>query len=355
MAKVYFAGATRQEQLRYRQKMDAIEVEFVSDLSRVPEHAEVVCVTYFHKVDERFLQSHPHLKAVVTRTTSRDHIDEAACQRHRIRVLSAEDFGENAVAEHVFALLLALTRKLRESYEAVRATKVDTDALRGQELFGRTLAVIGCGRVGLHVIRIASGFRMRVLGCDSAPHPFLSELLNFEYVDLETALKEADFLSLHVPLNPHTRGLLNREKLMLCRPGVIIINTARGGLIDLDAALELLKTGHLGGLGLDVLDDESVFREGAAQILSRQIVERLRVSKPESPRSNARLDEIRAVMRNQQLLEHSRVVFTPHTAYNSEQALEKICCITVRNLLTCLKKTSPRKPPQKNKKPASTQ
>lgn len=334
MSKIYFVATGRDEEEHFRRLLPNDELVFLRRLSELPEDVEVLSINFQQRVDGRFLEMHPRLRLIASRTTSKDHIDLEACRQRGVVVRTAEAFGENAVAEHVFALLLALTRNLRACYQAVQRSNVDYEELRGLELFGKTLGVVGCGRVGLHVIRLAAGFRMQVLGYDANPHPFYSELLQFEYVPFNRLLEQSDVITLHVPINDNTRHLINRETLARCKRGVILINTARGGLLDLDAVLEGLENGHIGGLGIDVLEDESVFHAGVTSILSKQIAERVRIAAAErKARETRRLDEIRNVVRNHRLLQHPRVVFTPHTAFNSHEAIRRICELTAKNLL----------------------
>lgn len=347
MSKIYFVETCEDEQVRLKELLPSQNLVFVPSLAKVPAEAELVSVHLNHPVDESFLETHPQLRMVSTRTTSCDHIDEGACRRRGVEVCNVGDYGENSVAEHVFALLLAMTRKLRTCYDSVRMGKVRQQELRGTDLYQKTLGVIGCGRVGLHVIRVAAGFRMRVLGHDNSPHPFHTELLDFSYVPLEVLVAESDIITLHIPVNSRTRMLLDRERLSQCKQGAFIINTARGGLIDLEAAMDLLDSGHLAGLGLDVLEDESLFHAGASSILGQQIAERVRVASEErGGRPGTRLEEIRRVVRNHRLLQHPRVVFTPHTAYNSHEAMERICQLTARNFLHFLGQDTPPPPLQ---------
>jgi D-lactate dehydrogenase len=335
---IYFIDACGDEQKLFAELLPGEELSFLARLGDVPEEAEFLSVGIGQRIDAEFLQKHPRLRVIATRTTSTDHIDEEVCEERGIAVYNVADYGENTVAEHVFALLLALTRKLRTCYDLVRTGRVRPEDVRGTDLFGKTLGVLGCGRVGLHVIRVASGFRMKVLGHDDRPHPFYTELLDFSYVTLEEVLTQSDIITIHLPLNQATRHLLNRQSLALCKPGVILINTARGAILDLEAAMEGLESGHIGGLGLDVLENESIFHDGATSILSKQIAERVRVAADErGGQPTTRLEEIRSLVRHHRILQHPRVVFTPHTAYNSWEAMHRICALTARHLQAALR------------------
>ena len=343
-SKVYFVATCKEERRVFTELLPEGVPVFVNRLAQVPEDASLVSVMFDSPIDEKFLDAHPSLVLLATRSTTCDHIDLEACRERSIAVKNVADYGENTVAEHVFALLLALSRKLRTCYDSVRLGRLDRSELRGFDLFGKTLGVIGCGRVGLHVIRLAAGFRMKVLGHDTHPHPFHTELLDFEYCSLARIFAESDVITLHIPLTSKTRHMIDSKAVQQFKPGVVLINTARGGLLEMQAVMDGLESAQIGGLGLDVLEDESVFRGGASNILGAQIAERVRVAGDAQGRgTRLRLEEIRNVMRTHRVLQHPQVVFTPHTAYNSIEAVERICRLTVSNLRPFLPGTNPQK------------
>lgn len=310
------------------------EVSFVDRLNEVPEDTEVVSVFISEKIDGSFLDDHPLVRLIATRSTSCDHIDLDVCERRGVGVANVGNYGENTVAEHTFALILALSRRLRVSERAVRTGRFSRERLRGFDLRGKTLGVVGAGRVGLHVIRIGTGFGMRILAYDESPHAFYSELLDFRYSGFEELMRDSDVITLHVPLTPTTRHMINREALALCRSGVLLINTARGGLIDSGALIEALDSGQVAGVGLDVLEDERVFRGGATQILSEKIAERVRSSVGTMIRETSaqRVSEFSKLVAHHRLLNRPEVVLTPHVAFNSHEAMERLTGITVENI-----------------------
>jgi D-lactate dehydrogenase len=315
------------------------EVSFVERLDEVPEDTEIVSVFITEKIDGSFLDDHPLIRLIATRSTGCDHIDLDVCDKRGVGVANVGNYGENTVAEHTFALMLALSRRLRDSERAVRTGRFSRERLRGFDLRGKTLGVVGAGRVGLHVIRIGTGFGMRVLAYDEAPHSFYSELLDFRYASFEELLRESDMITLHVPLTPTTRHMINRDALALCRPGVLLINTARGGLIESGALIEALDAGQVAGVGLDVLEDERVFRGGATQILSEKIAERVRSSAGAIIRETSaqRVSEFSKLVAHHRLLNRPEVVLTPHVAFNSHEAMERLNGITVENINAYLK------------------
>jgi len=319
----------------FAQALEGHEVEFARGLADVPEDCEIVSIFIGERVEVSFLEAHPALKLICSRSTGCDHIDVAACRARGVQVANVGNYGENTVAEHTFALILALARRLKESGEAARTGHFSRDGLRGFDLRGRTMGVVGAGRVGLHVIRIALGFGMKVVAYDAEPHAFYGELLDFQYVPLGELLREADVISLHVPLNETTRHMFNRETLALCRPGALLINTARGALIDTAAAVDALESGQLAGLGLDVLEDERVFQEGgAAPLLSRKIAERVHSAGPGVRETTAaRVAEFSRLVSHSRLLNRPDVVLTPHVAFNSDEAVRCLRAVTLETML----------------------
>jgi D-lactate dehydrogenase len=315
------------------------EISFVDRVSEVPEDTEIVSVFITEKIDGSFLDDHPLTRLIASRSTSCDHIDLDVCERRGVGVANVGNYGENTVAEHTFALILALSRRLKDSERAVRTGRFSRERLRGFDLRGKTLGVVGAGRVGLHVIRIGTGFGMRPLAYDGAPHAFYGELLDFRYAAFKELMRESDVITLHVPLTPTTRHMINREALALCRPGVLLINTARGGLIDSGALIEALDSGQVAGVGLDVLEDERVFRGGATQILSEKIAERVRSSAGTMIRETSaqRVSEFSKLVAHHRLLNRPEAVLTPHVAFNSHEAMERLNGITVENINAYLK------------------
>jgi D-lactate dehydrogenase len=224
-------------------------------------------------------------------------------------------YGENTVAEHTFALILALSRKVHEAFVRVRAGNFSLEGLRGFDLKDKTIGVVGAGRIGLHVIRIARGFGMKVLAFDVKRDNFWAEVLGFEYAELDDLLGRADIITLHAPYNHHTHHLINTENIHKIKRGAILINTARGGLVNTDALLKALDEGILAGAGLDVLEgEESIYEESAL------------LGDATNP------EKLRTAIRNHVILKKPNVVFTPHNAFNSQEALERILDTTAENI-----------------------
>jgi D-lactate dehydrogenase len=277
--------------------------------------AEYISVFIYSALNESALAKFPAVRMIATRSTGYDHIDLKECRRRGIPVCNVPSYGENTVAEHTFALILMLTRKVHQSYNQVRAGHLERAMLTGFDLQGKTLGVVGAGHIGLHAIRIGRGFGMRVLTHDVSRDPFLADLLGFSYVSLETLLTESDIVSLHCPLTPATRHIIGPAQIHRMKPGALLINTSRGGLVDTDALIEALDAGLLGGAGLDVIEGEELIKE-----------EKQLLYEPHT------LEQFRAATRNRVLLARDDVVFTPHNAFNSREALERILDTTIANL-----------------------
>ena len=334
---VYFTDTEPQSEAFFEEQLADHAIAFCDDLSHVPADAECLSIFLGSPVTPEVLQSHPAIKFIATRSTGVDHIDLDGCRERDITVSYVPSYGENTVAEHTFALLLAISRKIRQALTMRRGGGgFSFESFRGFDLKDKTIGVVGAGRIGLRVIRIAKAFGMKVIACDINRPNILAEVLGFEYVSFDDLLGQSDIISLHVPLTKSTVHMLNRETLARCRPGVVIINTGRGALIDTDALAAALDSGHVGGAGLDVLEDERLFRSDASKLVAEQIVADLqRVSSPEEMhmRNPERLAEIQRLKANEALLSRSNVVFTPHIAFNSAEAVRRIDQVTVENIL----------------------
>jgi D-lactate dehydrogenase len=281
----------------------------------VARGAEIVSVFIHSHLDAELLAELPELRFVATRSTGYDHIDLATCADRRIVVSNVPTYGENTVAEHTFGLILALSRKIHQAYTRTIHGNFSVAGLRGFDLKGRTLGVVGTGHIGLHVIRIARGFGMEVLAHDTRQQPLLAEVLGFRYVPLEGLIDRSDIVSLHVPYLPSTHHLMNRERIGRMKRGSLLINTARGGVVDTAALLWALDEGILAGAGLDVIEGEEAIAE------ERQLLE-----------AGVGAEQLQAAIRGHLLLRRENVVITPHNAFNSEEALQRILDTTVENV-----------------------
>ncbi|HNS50539.1 MAG TPA: NAD(P)-dependent oxidoreductase [Anaerolineae bacterium] len=211
----------------------------------------------FGKITPEVLEGCPGLRLIVNRATGFDHIDLDACRARGIVVCNVPDYGAHMIAEHAFGLMLAVARNVCRGNERYRRVKrFDDTGLGGVELYGKVLGVVGTGRIGRHTIRIGRGFGMHIAAFDAVQNEELALEAGFRYQPLPAVLAAADFISLHVPLLPSTRHLIDRQALACVKPGAILVNTSRGGIVDTPALTEALASGRLRGAGLDVLEDE---------------------------------------------------------------------------------------------------
>jgi len=295
--------------------------EPLNERTLTAEHdAEIVSVFVHSQLSRATLDRLPNLRFIATRSTGFDHIDLASCRKRGILVSNVPSYGENTVAEHTFALVLALSRNIHKAFVHTLAHDIPFEELRGFDLAGKTLGVVGAGRIGLHVIKIAKGFGMSVVAFDVRQEPLLAEVLNFRYVPLEELLRLSDIVSLHCPYSPKTHHLISAENIHLFKRGALLINTARGGLIDPAALTQALDEGILAGAALDVLEGEELLKD-ERQILAQPLAQ----------------DKLRTLLLNHSLLNRDNVVITPHIAFNSREAVQRILETTLENLRAFLR------------------
>ena len=277
--------------------------------------ADVVSTFIHSTLDRATLEKLPKLKFIATRSTGFDHIDLGFCRERGILVANVPSYGENTVAEHTFALILALSRNIHKAFVHTLARDIPFQALRGFDLAGKTLGVVGAGRIGLHAIKIAKGFGMEVVAYDLRRESLLAEVLNFRYASLDELLAGSDIISLHCPYSPQTHHLLNLENIRKVKRGALLVNTARGGLVDPAALTQALDEGILAGAALDVLEGEELLKD-ERQILDQPLAQ----------------DKLRMLLLNHSLLNRDNVVITPHIAFNSREAVERILSTSVENI-----------------------
>ncbi len=220
--------------------------------------ADVLCMRdQFGQVTADVFQRLPKLKLIVTRSVGYDHIDLDEAKLRGIPVCHIPDYGAHMIAEQAFGLLLAVARNVVRGNERYKLEHRFSDQdLQGIELFGKTLGVIGTGRIGIHCARIAKGFGMRVVAHDVYQNESSAQDLDFTYLPLEELLAESDFVSLNVALTETTQHFINADRLAQMKKGAVLVNTARGAVVDTQALIDALRSGQLGGAGLDVLEDE---------------------------------------------------------------------------------------------------
>ena len=291
----------------------------VLDARSAAEHADAEILSTFvnSKLGADVLAQFPQLKLIATRSTGYDHIDLDWCSANGVAVANVPDYGDSTVAEHAFALLLAVARNLVEAVERTRRGNFSQAGLRGFELHAKTLGVIGTGRIGRRMIEIARGFGMSMIAYDLYPNNEAATRLGFRYAGLDDVLAAADVLTLHVPAIPQTAALIADREFALMKKGAVLINTARGNIVDVPALVRALVSGKLQAAGLDVLPQEPLIKEEAEMF-------RIGASEDEY--------DLRALVANHVLLRFPNVIVTPHNAYNTESAVTRIIETTVQNI-----------------------
>jgi phosphoglycerate dehydrogenase-like enzyme len=245
--------------------------------------------------DDKAFGSAPKLQMIALWQTGYDNVDLRVATEHNVVVSNVPNYSFDSVAEFVFALTLNLLRKLHVADARLRTGNFDWRCYIGNQLMSKTMGVIGVGNIGKRVIQIAHGFNMNVLSTTAHPSPERAKALGLTFVDLNTLLAESDIVTLHAPLTPTTEHMIATNQLNRMKPTAILINTARGKLVDEKALVEALKNKKIAGAGLDVFETEPLPME--------------------SP-----------------LLEMQNVVLTPHIAFLSEESIDECTYVTVENV-----------------------
>ncbi|WP_457624767.1 NAD(P)-dependent oxidoreductase [Persephonella sp.] len=315
--KIVFTSVRRDEKSYFLENLKQFHIlEFQQTINKIdPEKvkdADILSVFIFDRLDRETLSKFDNLKLIITRSTGVDHIDLEYCRQKGIKVAHIPGYSPESIAEHTFGLILCLTRKLKKIEK--RAERLDYSIqpeIMGKDLYTLSLGIIGTGRIGTAVARIASAFRMKIFAYDIRENPEVIDL-GGEYLPLEELLKKSDIITLHTPLTDKTYHLIDRKAISLMKDGVILINTSRGGVVDTDAVYEALQSGKIAGLGLDVFEDEKI----------------LMLNQYEEGKSSDK------VMKILKLNSQDNVVVTPHVAFFTEKATENIKHMTVE----CIKK-----------------
>ncbi len=273
------------------------------------ENCPAVCVFVNDEVDERVLNrlSDMDIFLVALRSAGFNNVDLEAAERLGITVARVPAYSPYAVAEHAVAMILALNRKIHRAYNRVREGNFALKGLLGFDLNGRTVGIVGTGKIGRITAAILKGFNTELLAYDPYPSDEITAL-GGTYVPLEELLSRSHIVSLHTPLTPETHHMINADTLRLMRRGAMLINTSRGGLIDADAAIDALKSGQLGYLGMDVYEEESglFFEDLSSEIIPDDTFARL--------------------------LTFPNVLITGHQAFFTEEALGAIAQTTISNI-----------------------
>ncbi|HVO73418.1 MAG TPA: hydroxyacid dehydrogenase [Ignavibacteriaceae bacterium] len=320
--KVYFFEITAKEKRYLRKKfsrkfeLNFFEEELNGGNSSLIGKADVISPFIYSQINSQVLSKSKNLKLIATRSTGFNHIDIKKAKELGISVCNVPYYGENTVAEHTFALILALSRNLHKAYVRTIRNDFTLEGLRGFDLRDKTLGVIGAGSIGVHVIKIAKGFGMKVLAYDPKPNHILTELMDFKYVSLLNLLERSDIITLHAPYNQNTHHMINMENIKKVKKGALFINTARSGLIQPEALYYAVEKGIFSGAGLDVFEGEELIKE-ENQMLTK----------------NVSVEHLEALLKRNILLKRENVIITPHMAFDSTEAVERIMDTTAENII----------------------
>ncbi len=280
---------------------------------------DIVSVFIYSKLDKKLIGElkKKNVNFITTRSTGFNHIDLKACKKAGITVSNVPCYGAVTVAEYTFALMLSISRKIIEAQRRVKKGDFSLEGLRGFDLQGKTLGVIGTGRIGREVVRIAKGFEMNVLCFDAYINKEVEK--EAKYVKLEELLKKSDIITLHLPLFKSTYHILNKDNIPLIKKGAVLINTARGELIETEALINALDSEKISYAGLDVLEGEKALK-------SYEELENVKDA-----------EQLRKSLKSLHLIKRDNVIVTGHNAFNTNEAIERIVKTTINNIISYVK------------------
>ena len=291
----------------------------LNSMDNIPQeykNAKIISCFTTSRVGKEVLENFTELKLIALRSVGFNHIDINYCNEHDITVVNSPNYGNKSVAEFAFGLMLDVCRKITLSYLDYKNLKTNAQKYTGRELGGKTVGIVGLGAIGAEFARLAHGFDMNILGFDIKENETLKEQYMVEYTDFDTLLEKADFISLHSPLTESNRHLFNETSFKKMKNSAILINTARGEIVETQALYNALINKEIAGAGLDVLESEETISD--TDYLSD--ISRLNNSTLKETILNSRLQQL------------DNVIITPHIAYNTAEAIYRILETTMRNI-----------------------
>lgn len=279
--------------------------------------AEIISVFTSSRATENILKNFNNLKMIATRSVGISHIAQEYCKRNNIQIKNTPHYGDYTVAEFTMGLLLDVVRKITNSYNDLKDGIIDQTNIRGYELEGKTLGIIGMGAIGQKLAKIANGFGMKIIAYDVVIDKEISNIYHFEYVMLDELCKKSDFISINCPATSENFHLIDKSKINLMKKNVFIVNTSRGELINTNDLYEALKNNKIQGAAIDVLECEDTFQNPLKCINKIDCVD---------------INCLRNTLINHRLINLKNVIITPHNAYNTYEAIEKILKITLENI-----------------------
>lgn len=294
----------------FHDQLDFVQPILDVGTAKLAEGSEAVCLFVHDKADAKTLNQlcQSGIKYIVLRCAGYNNIDLKAAKELGFRVARVPEYSPYAVAEHTVGLMLALNRKLYKAYNRVRELNFSLEGLVGFDMHDKTVGIIGTGKIGHKVVKILHGFGCKLLAYDIQKDESLCKNYNLKYTSLDELFKNADIITLHAPLTPHTHYLIGQQAIEKMKNGVMLINTSRGGLLDTKAVINALKAKKISYLGLDVYEEEEnvFFEDHSLDIIQDDTLARL--------------------------LTFPNVLITSHQAFLTETALQHIAKTTMQNL-----------------------
>lgn len=278
---------------------------------------EVLSVFTGSRVNNNVLKKFKNLKIILTRSVGYSHIDTDYCKENDIIIANTPHYGDYTVSEFSFGILLNLLRRISFAEDMLKRGEMYPQTF-GTELFGKTIGIVGTGSIGEKSVKIAHGFSMNILCHDLSHNQKLIDTYGVSFVDIDTLCKFADIIMLHAPLTPKTYHLINKEKIALMKDSAVIINTARGELIETEALFDTLLQKKISGAALDVLEFEETISN-------------------KRPCDKLNLKTLRTSLINTKLMNLDNTLITPHIAYDTKEAINRILEITLKNFVEFIK------------------
>lgn len=291
-----------------RHEIHFLEPRLTKDTISLTDGFDAVCAFVNDTLDRPVLEglSERGIRLILLRSAGFNHVDLSVADELGLTVLRVPVYSPYAVAEHTVALILALNRKIYRAFNRVRESNFAIDGLLGFDLHGKTVGLIGTGRIGQIMAKICTGFGCDVVAYDKQVNPEC-EKIGVSYLSFEEVIERSDILSLHCPLTPQTHHLINDDSVKRLKPGVMLVNTSRGGLIDAQAVIKGLKSKQIGSVALDVYEEEGdvFFEDLSGEVLQDDVLARL--------------------------LTFPNVLITSHQAFFTQEAMQKIAQTTLAN------------------------
>ncbi|MEA3399592.1 MAG: NAD(P)-dependent oxidoreductase [Patescibacteria group bacterium] len=319
--KITFFDCLEKEKEKYFELFKDNEVssfreKLTKDNIHLANGSDIISVRVMSEIDKEIIDLLPNLKYIAARTVGFNNIDIEYAKSKGISISNIPDYGPHTIAEFAFGLLLNISRKIIKANTQLRENMdFSRVSLEGFDLKGKTLGVLGTGKIGKEVIKIAKGFGMKIVAYDVFLSEDFAKEMDFEYKELDEVLKESDVISVHIPYKKETYHLINKENISKMKKGVVLINTARGELVDTEALIWGLREGIVSGAGLDVLEEENKLRDEIKMVSFNQ---------------NEK--DYKKLVEGHILIDMPQVIVTPHVAFFSRESVDSFIKTTKENI-----------------------